>query len=495
MGDQGELMSVRARAGGMMIKGLTPALPEKGKIKVGMKGAVIKSRAGNEFQPPVKLDHFIVTGLDRDQTGNYRRDEAVHSLLGDKPKDIPVRLLYDDPILNFPTRYACYNGKVLWCSGDGEVAARLTEDGKNRTAVCCPCPRKEQDYTGKDKCKMNGNLAALIDGVGGVGGVYKFRTTSYNSITGLLSSLAFIKSVTGGVLANIPLNLTVRPKQAMTPDGQQATIYVVGAEYTGDIRELQQIGHKIALERATTHMSIDLIENEARRLLAAPIDAPLPGDDNADIVEEFYPEQMAEPPARPTREQFSKKAEDVAETAEVEQFSIVDGESNVVDFATCTDAARHLCGLISTAAKASDAAAIEGIWESNAIFRERIAALDPKGEDSLVAFYAKATEKTAEAKFDPAKMRPNPGFWAREELSLSPNRKGDRPDWKWWFGEIANAAKEAQNLDELVRLQHDNGKNFERFKLANQEWHDEAVEIFKRCAAHLAGRSEERDAA
>lgn len=482
-----ELLPVRIKTGPMMIKGLTPSLPERGKIKVGAKGAMITSQKGNSFQPPVKLDHFVVTGLDRDQTGNYRRDEAVHALLGDKPKDIPVRLLYDDPILNFPTRYACYSGKVLWCSGDGEVAARMTEDGKARKECVCPCPRKEQEYTGKDKCKMNGNLSMLIDGVGGVGGVYKFRTTSYNSITGLLSSLSFIKSVTGGVLANIPLNLTVRPKQAMTPDGQQATIYVVGAEYAGDIRELQQIGHQIALDRATTHMSIELIENEARRLLAAPIDAPLPGDDNSDIVEEFYPEQMADPPARPTREQFVKKAEATAEAIDVEQFSIVDSECNIAEFAAHTDAARHLCELISAAAKAGDTSAIDGVWESNAIFRERIAAIDPKAEEGLAAFYTKATERT---KVDPPKMRVNPGFWAREELSLSPNRKGDRPDWKWWFAEIGKAAGEAQNIEELMRLQQDNMKNFERLKLANEQSADELVEIFKRVAAHLAGQAE-----
>lgn len=485
-----ELLPVRLRTGPMMIKGLTPSLPERGKIKVGMKGETITSQKGNKFQPPVKLDHFIVTGLDRDETGNYRRDEAIHKMLGDKPKDIPVRLLYDDPILNFPTRYACYAGKVLWCSGDGEVAARLTEDGKARKECVCPCARKEPDYAGKDKCKMNGNLSVLIDGVGGVGGVHKFRTTSYNSITGLLSSLSFIKSVTGGVLANVPLNLTVRPKQATAPDGQQQTIYVVGAEYPGEIRALQQVGHQIALERATTHMSIDLIENEARRLLAAPVDIPLPGDDNSDIVEEFYPEQMAETPPRPTREQFSKKAEDVADA---EVFSIVDSESNVADFTSTTDAARHACELIAAAAKAGDTSAIEGIWESNAIFRERIAALDPKGEENLVAFYTKATERTA--KPEPAKMRANPGFWAREELSLSPNRRGDRPDWKWWFSEIASAAKEAQSIEELMRLQHDNRKNFERFELANKEWHDETVEIFKRVAAHIAANQPQDKAA
>lgn len=485
------LLPVRVRSGPMMIKGLTPSLPERGHVKIGMKGKTITSRGGNEFQPPVKLDYFIVTGLDRDDTGNFRRDEAIHKRIGDKPKDIPVRLLYDDPILNFPTRYACYVGKVLWCSGDGEIAARMTPDNKARTEVACPCPRKEPDYTGKDKCKMNGNLSMLIDGVGGVGGVHKFRTTSYNSITGLLSSLSFIKSVTGGVLANIPLNLTVRPKQAMTPEGQQQTVYVVGAEYPGDIRELQQQGHQIALDRATTHMSIELIENEARRLLSAPIDVPLPGDDNSDIVEEYYPEQMGEGaiiPSRPTRGQFvqAEQPTQLADVIDVDPFAIIDGDSVVNEFDVATDAARHLCGLLSAAAKAGDAAAIEGIWESNELFRTRLAETDETSARGMDDFYAKAAQR----KIAPPKMRANPGFWAREKLSLSPNRKGDRPDWKWWRAEMLTAIAEAQNVDELARLQSDNNSHLDGLHLANEGWCVEIMTAFPLAAQALSAPDE-----
>jgi hypothetical protein len=273
------------------IKGLVPSLPERGKIKIGEKGEVRKSKGGAEFQPPKKLDHFVVTTLDRGPDGNFIRDDEIHRLLGEKPTEIPIRLLYDDPTVNFPTRYACYVGRTLWCHGDGESAQRLDAEGVARP-VECPCPRKEPAYAGKDKCKMNGVLSALIEGGSGIGGVWKFRTTSYNSIVGILSSLAFIRSVTGGVLANIPLRLVVRPKRAAAPDGTQVLIYVVGIEFSGDIGRLQNVAHMIALDRARTHVSIKEIETEARRLLAlAPPNAPLPGDVASDVVEEFYPEQ------------------------------------------------------------------------------------------------------------------------------------------------------------------------------------------------------------
>lgn len=287
--------AARPQGRSMAIKGLTPSLPERGKIKIGQKGAMRKSGGGKEFQPPQKLDHFVVTNMARGADGNFVRDDAIHGKLGAKPVEIPVRLIYDDPTLNFPTRYACYQGRKLWCAGDGETARRLTVDGKDRETVSCPCPRQDPAYTGADKCKMNGSLAVLIEGAPGVGGVWKFRTTSYNSIVGILSTMAFIRGVTGGPLGNIPLMLVVRPKQAADPSGQAQTIYVVSLEYRGDIDDLREKGHQIALDRATTHVSIQHIEEEARRLLlGAPDNAPLPGDDAEEVAEEFYPEQAAE---------------------------------------------------------------------------------------------------------------------------------------------------------------------------------------------------------
>jgi len=284
--------------GGIMIKGLTPALPERGKIKIGIKGETKRSQRGVEFQPPVKLDHFVVTTLERDRSGNFKMDSDVHNLLGSpKPTKIPISLLYDDPTLNFPTRYGCYHGRTLWCSGDGEAAMRLVDEKSDkpdapRHQVECPCPRKEPYYKGQDRCKMNGVLSCLIDGAGGLGGVWKLRTTSYNTIVGILSSMAFLKSITGGPLAGIPFDLVIRPKQVADPEGRAQVVYVVGLEYAGNMTELRERGRLIALDRATTHLYIETIEDQARAALNAHTPTvPLPGDTTDEIVEEFYPEQ------------------------------------------------------------------------------------------------------------------------------------------------------------------------------------------------------------
>lgn len=363
-----------------MIKGLVPSLPERGKIKIGAKAAMVKSRNGTEFHPPKKLDHFLITTLQRGEDGNFVRDVEIHKLFGDKPVEIPVRLLYDDPSLNFPTRYACFIGRNLWCAGDGESAMRTDPSGVGKFPVNCTCERQDMAYKGQDKCKMNGVLSVIIDGAGGVGGVWKFRTTSFNTITGIMSSLAFLKSVTGGVLANIPLMLTVRPKQATDPEGRQQTIYVVGLEFRGNIEELQAKGHQIALDRATTHLSITHIEDEARRLLAAPVDAPLPGDDRDDIVEEFYSEQLAAPSQgnapRPSRDDPEEEPatdpaaqEQQAEPTDEETeavYELYDAQGEIV-LATSDEQAyaTKFFDLLAQAVRTGDGAALEIIAENN----------------------------------------------------------------------------------------------------------------------------------
>jgi hypothetical protein len=413
----------------MMIKNLAPRLPERGKVKIGAKGKMVTSRQGNEFQPPVKLDHFRITTLERGPDGNFLRDEEFHRRFGEKPTEIPVRLLYDEPGLNFPTRYACFIGRTLWCSGDGEFATRLSPNAPRsrkeleelRPApheVKCPCFRQDPAYQGRDKCKINGNLSVIIEGASGLGGVWNFRTTSYNSVIGLLSSMTFIRQVTGGPLANIPLKLRLQPKQATAPtDGSQVLIYVVGIEYTGDVAQLQQIGHQIALDRATTHLSIKEIETEARRMLAltAPTDAPLPGDDIDDVVEEFYPEQVAtdQPPPRPQREDFVD-TEGGDTQQQFEPFRVVfDGE--IREFPEVDAACAALQQAIEEGGRAEGDIGVERAWRSNArlISEFRESGLDEEA-DGLATFYARALAAAQET---------NPHKSVPAESAASPEKK------------------------------------------------------------------------
>jgi len=293
------IISDRKPVRSMGIKNLMPGLVERGKIKIGNKGAMRTSQQGNSFQAPQKLDHFLITSMAKGADNNFLRDDKIHEVLGDKPTEIPVVLLYDDIELNFQTRYACYNGKNLYCSGDGETARYIHTPANKQTnqpAVYaereCTCYRQDPTYQGKDKCKINGNLSVMIAGVDVVGGVWKFRTTSFNSVVGLLSSLALIKRITGGPLAGIPLTLTVQPKTVSDPiQGSTQVVYVVGLEYRGAIEALQQTGYQTLLTRQQHNIRIEHIEDEAKRLISNTPQTFAAPDDIDDEIDEFYPEQ------------------------------------------------------------------------------------------------------------------------------------------------------------------------------------------------------------
>jgi hypothetical protein len=284
----------------LMVKNLIPGLIEWGKIKIGRKGKFVRQ----SFQMPEKLDHFLITTMERDDSNNLILDSGLmDKIMTDQKvdvlKSIPITLLYNDIELNLQTRYECYKGRTLWCTGDGEKASRITsEKPVARQFLDCPCERKEPDYAGEDnsgkgKCKLGGILSCIIDGSDKIGGLWKFRTESFNSVRSMFSSLLMIKRLTGGIVAGIPLHLTVSPKSTNNPiDGKPITIYVVNIEYHGNANSLRLAGLEVAKLEATHSLRIERIEEEARQLLTTNVENDLIDDDD-DHVEEFHPEEVA----------------------------------------------------------------------------------------------------------------------------------------------------------------------------------------------------------
>lgn len=272
---------------GLTIKNICPGLPEIGKIKIGEKGHMITSKGGKQFQPPKKLDHFRVTTLERDTTGNYVIDQEIHDKIGEKPTMIAVRLLYDDPEVNFPTRLSCYDGTSLFCSGNNEIAYR----GDKK--IDCPCERIRPDFEGRGKCKYTGVLSAILDTHQRVGGVWKFRTTSYNTVINILSSMAMIQRITGGKLSGIPLDLVLLPKTVTTPGtGKLQVIYVVGLEYQGSMLDLAKDSADAMVEQIENKERILKIEHRAKQIMVET--GSLEENESIkDIIEEFYPEEVA----------------------------------------------------------------------------------------------------------------------------------------------------------------------------------------------------------
>lgn len=260
------------------IKGIVPQLCECGKIKIGKKGEMTESKRGNNFRPPQKLDHFIITTMQKTDDDDFVEDAEIMAKLGPDCKEIPVMLLYDKPHMNFVTSLAYYNSAKCQCRGNGEVAIKA--DGTQ-----IECDPETCSFATQKKCKPNGVLSVVLQDAPRVGGVWKFRTTGWNSIRNLMSSIEFIHGLTGGRLAGLPMMLTLQPKSTVIPGSNtRTTIYMVNIEFRGTMGELLNK----AATRLATPEQISQIEAKAAEMLALP-ESP---EECQDVQEEFYPETI-----------------------------------------------------------------------------------------------------------------------------------------------------------------------------------------------------------
>jgi len=275
-------------------RGIVPQLAEIGKIKIGMKGAMTTSANDKKFQPPKKTDYFIITTTERNKdTGNFVQNDILMERMAKNPDgkltEIKIRLPFDTVDRNFYTSFMAYSGNKKICFGDGEKATRrgevsLSKDGKinitgeEKTEIACDfesCP-----IARAGKCKPSGILSAFIPESGDLGGVYKFRTHSWNSISSILGSLEFFFNNTGGILFGMPLKLVMLKK---TTEEHGTINYCTVVLDTIEINGLR----KCAIE-----------ENQSRKLLnfdMKKIEAQAEAsgfftdtDDPEDVQAEFY---------------------------------------------------------------------------------------------------------------------------------------------------------------------------------------------------------------
>ena len=273
---------------------LQPSLARLGKIVIGEKAT---GKGGSML--PRKLDHFAIKTLQRDAQGGLILDKALMGRLGERPTVLRIRLPFDDIEANFQTRLSYYRGRTLFCSGDGEEAKRLQvlqAEGKavyGPAAPYGPCGAGCPDFVDR-RCKPLGILRVILEEQQTVGGIYEFRTTSWNSIRNILSGLATVKAQTGGVLAWVPLIMRLVPQTVQPKDGGTAnTAYVVQVVFDGS--------PQVLLEKVRDLLSLRMpLIDEIRRLEAqqkALQSAPEEPEDAADTQDEFYPELAeAEPP-------------------------------------------------------------------------------------------------------------------------------------------------------------------------------------------------------
>jgi len=333
----------------MPIKGLKTRSAVLGNIKVGARKKV-NTRHGPRVIP-VKFNHFVVTTTEQDELG-YLEDEAlmrkllheqlqmairehtehIYNNAGDLVKTVQnvdtktlesqnekltrilVALRFDDPDENLVTSLAVYDREGCRCRGDGEIADWTDPKNGQYHKVACPCqmlqfrlhpdddPDARHEHEKKDRgmwpndekgfvCKANGILRVKIAAARTLGGVHLFRTTSMHSITQLLSAMHEISSLTGGILAGIPLHLEVAPKRVAAGFGKKPQIVpVVNLTCKADeVEFLRELVEHTALRERMRHQ---LASGDIEQL-------PAPGQENVHeqvaIAQEYFSDQKDVP--------------------------------------------------------------------------------------------------------------------------------------------------------------------------------------------------------
>lgn len=267
-----------------MLKGLALTPPVIGRISIGK----VVERNGKRL--PEKDDEFTVTSQVQGKDGwvNHPVDETLRKTPGAKLRNIPVRLLFDDPDLNLRANYSLFDrqsGRPL-CVGNGETCRRSTVSG----IQTLPCPSPESCELAKGGlCKPYGRLNVRI-GEDDELGSFVFRTTGFNSIRTLSARLRYFHAVSGGQLSTLPLELRLRGKS--TTQSHRAPIYYVDLTVKSGMTMTEAIASARSECEARKAAGFDQTAlDDAARLGFADGAFEESEEDGAAVVEEFFPEE------------------------------------------------------------------------------------------------------------------------------------------------------------------------------------------------------------
>ncbi|MFA4871326.1 MAG: hypothetical protein WC623_24215 [Pedobacter sp.] len=254
------------------IKGLSERrrLPRLGKVRLGLR---VKTTTGKEY--PRETSWFVCP-------------PEVQKIYGDQPTELDIMFPIEDECSCFPQALKWYGNTVLKCKGDGEMALRRWEDctpeqqaelGNGRepnelVEVSCPCEKLDER-----KCSQSGNLMVLLPKIS-IGGVYQIDTGSGSNIISINSYIDYLRAITGGRIALIPLKLR-RVEQKMSYIDEKG-------ENRSSIHYLLQLELKITLEE---------LDRSRRDRIAIPTvhyQLPSPVEDGRDIPEVIVDEEDIE---------------------------------------------------------------------------------------------------------------------------------------------------------------------------------------------------------
>lgn len=266
-----------------MLKGLVITPPVLGRISIGR----VVEKAGKRI--PEKDDQFTITSQVQGADGwlPHPFDEGFRKAQGGKIRSIPIRLLFNDPDLNFRAEYAMFDrrtGRPV-CVGNGESCKRRTESGVQPL----PCPSPEGCSLAQNgACKPYGRLNVLIGDDDPLGS-FVFRTTGFNSIRTLSARLAYFQAISGNRLAYLQLELRLRGKS--TRQSMGTPIYYVDLTVRSGVSVEEALTEAKRLEMDRQEAGFDQLALEAAARQGFSNGAFEESEEEGDsVVEEFYPE-------------------------------------------------------------------------------------------------------------------------------------------------------------------------------------------------------------
>lgn len=281
-----------------MLKGLALTPPVVGRIAIGR----IVVRDGKRV--PERDDEFTLTTQVQGRDGwmphpldaQLRKNGTGATA---KLRAIPVRLLFDDPDLNFRAHYSLFDratGRPL-CVGNGETARRAAPDTEEGVRSL-PCPSPEGCSLGAaNGCKPYARLNVRIGEEDELGS-FIFRTTGFNSIRTLAARLRYFQALSGGYLAALPLELRIRGKS--TAQSHRTPIYYVDLTVRTGTTLAQALEAARAEVEARQAAGFDqaALDQAAREGFAAGAFEESV-EEGAAVVEEFFPDEQGDPGHRP----------------------------------------------------------------------------------------------------------------------------------------------------------------------------------------------------
>ncbi|MBX9755224.1 MAG: hydrolase or metal-binding protein [Pseudomonadaceae bacterium] len=265
-----------------MLKGLAITPPILGRISI---GKVVEK---NGKRLPEKDDQFTITSQLQSRDGwlLHPLDEALRKNQEGKLRSIPIRLLFNEPDLNFRAEYSLFDratGRPV-CVGNGETCKRQCADG----IQSLPCPSPDGCSLAQGgACKPYGRLNVVIGDEDSLGS-FVFRTTGFNSIRTLAARLQYLQAISGNRLACLPLELRLRGKSTRQSHGTPIFYADITVRNGITLEEALIAAQQTNDSRIAAGFDQTALDNAARLGFSNGAFEDSEEDSGA-VVEEFYP--------------------------------------------------------------------------------------------------------------------------------------------------------------------------------------------------------------